>query len=88
MVADLTLVVIGSVLAGFATAGMTGVVAIRMIGVICGYIGLPFAALAVLFIAIDPLSDTMRTAVNVAAANAFAALGCRDEHATAQPGTA
>jgi Na+/H+-dicarboxylate symporter len=83
---DLTLVLIGSVLAGFAAAGMTGVVAIGMIGVICDYIGLPFAALAVLFIAIDPLSDTLRTAVNVASANAFAALGCRGERAISAPG--
>lgn len=70
-------IAIGAALTGFASSGMTGFVAISLTGIVCSYIGLPFTALLVLFVAIDPLTDTLRTAVNVASANAFAALACK-----------
>ena len=82
---DWMVVTIATVFAGFAAASLSGVVAIGLIGVICGYIGLPFGALSMLFVAIDSLSSTARTVVNVAASNAFAAVGCRDERATVPP---
>ena len=82
---ELGAIAIGATLTGFASSGMTGFVAISLTGIVCSYIGLPFTTLIVLFIAIDPLTDTFRTAVNVAGANAFAALASKGSQDEALP---
>lgn len=79
---EIAIVAVGAMLAGFASAGMSGIVTISLTGVVCGHIGLPFEAVFVLFIAIDPICDMFRTTVLVAGNNAFAALACGRAQAT------
>lgn len=79
---EIAIVAVGAMLAGFASAGMSGIVTISLTGVVCGHIGLPFEAVFVLFIAIDPICDMFRTTVLVAGNNAFAALACGREQST------
>lgn len=74
--AEIGLVLIGSLLAGVASSGMSGFVTLSLTGLVCDYIGLPFEAAMALFLAIDPLCDMLRTAVLVAGNNAFAAFVC------------
>lgn len=73
---EMGMIAIGAILAGFASAGMSGLITISLIGVVCSYIGLPFEAVLVLFATIDPVCDIFRTIVLVATNNAFAALAC------------
>ncbi|MFK8253803.1 dicarboxylate/amino acid:cation symporter [Ancylobacter terrae] len=58
---DLVLLGFSAVLLGLTTAGMSGVVVLSQMSVLCGYFGLPFEAAFVLFIAVDAVSDTFRT---------------------------
>lgn len=74
---EITVVLIGAILAGFASSGMNGFITISLTGLVCAYIGLPFEAALALFVAIDPLCDMLRTLVLVATNNAFAALACK-----------
>ena len=74
---EIAVVLIGAILAGFASSGMSGFMIISLTGIVCTYIGLPFEAALALFIAIDPVCDMLRTAVLVASNNAFAALACK-----------
>jgi Na+/H+-dicarboxylate symporter len=71
--AQLGLVAVAAMLAGFASTGMTGLVTISMTALVCNYLRLPFEAALALFMAVDPLCDMMRTAVLVAGNSAFAA---------------
>lgn len=59
--AEFALVGVASVLIGLTTAGMSGVVVLSQMAILCGYLGLPFEAAFALFLAVDSLSDTMRT---------------------------
>lgn len=79
---EIAIVAVGAMLAGFASAGMNGIVTISLTGVVCSHIGLPFEAMFVLFVAIDPICDMFRTMVLVAGNNAFAALACGHERTT------
>jgi Na+/H+-dicarboxylate symporter len=63
--ADVMLVMATSVLAGFASAGMTGLVTVSLVGMTCAYLGLPFEAAFILFLAVDPICDMLRTLVLV-----------------------
>ena len=62
---ELALVVVIAAMAGFATAGMTGVVTVSLVGTICAYLGLPFEAVFILFVAVDPICTMFRTSLNV-----------------------
>ncbi|MCY0386973.1 cation:dicarboxylase symporter family transporter [Robbsia sp. Bb-Pol-6] len=62
---ELLTVVLASVLAGFASAGMTGLVTVSLVGMTCTYLHLPFEAAFVLFLAVDPICDILRTLVLV-----------------------
>ena len=64
----------GSILIGFASAGSTGVVALSLTSLLCGYLRLPFEGALALFIAVDPVCDMLRTTVGVIGNNAFAAV--------------
>ena len=44
-----------------ATSGVTGILTLTMLGIVLDPLGLPLEAVLVLFIAIDPLIDPMRT---------------------------
>jgi proton glutamate symport protein len=54
------LVVFGSVLAGTATAGSSGVSLLTMLGIVSGPLGLPLDAVLILFIVIDPVIAPFR----------------------------
>ncbi len=62
---EIGIVLTSSVLAGFASAGMTGLVTVSLIGMTCTYLGLPFEAAFILFLAVDPVCDMLRTLVLV-----------------------
>ncbi len=58
---SLMLIVVGSLLAGTATAGASGLLTLPMISLILDPIGLPVESILVVFMAIDSLIDPMRT---------------------------
>jgi Na+/H+-dicarboxylate symporter len=74
--AELAIVLSASILAGFASAGMTGLLTVSLVGLTCGYLGLPFEAVFILFLAVDPLCDMLRTLVLVIGNNAAVTLIC------------
>lgn len=59
------LVVLGSVLAGMATAGATGIISLAMLALVLETLGLPLDAVLVLLIVVDPLTAPLRSATNV-----------------------
>ncbi|WP_170149636.1 dicarboxylate/amino acid:cation symporter [Rhodoplanes roseus] len=58
---DLVFLAVVSVLLGLTTAGMSGITVLTQVGIVCGYLGLPFEAAFVLFVAVDAVTDTLRT---------------------------
>ena len=64
-VAGLVVVLFGSILAGLASAGTTGILTVATVAVVCDLLKLPSEAVLVLFIAVDPLMDMIRTASHV-----------------------
>jgi Na+/H+-dicarboxylate symporter len=44
---------------------MTGLVTVSLIGMTCVYLSLPFEAAFILFLAVDPLCDMLRTLILV-----------------------
>jgi Na+/H+-dicarboxylate symporter len=75
-VVEVATVLLVSVLAGFASAGMTGLVTVSLIGITCAYLGLPFEAAFILFLAIDPLCDMLRTLILVIGNSAAVSVIC------------
>ena len=71
---ELAVVMSASILAGFASAGMTGLLTVSLVGLTCSYLGLPFEAAFILFVAVDPICDMLRTLVNVIGNSAAVAL--------------
>ena len=65
------IVAIGSVFAGMATAGSSGILTLAMIGIVLGPLGLPVEAVLIVMMAVDAVIDPMRTFlivyVNIAA---------------------
>jgi len=83
-VLELFVIAVGAVLTGFASSGMTGIATISLTGIVCPFIGLPFTSLFVLFIAIDPLCDTIRSVVTIVGTNAFSVIACRQTNKIAE----
>lgn len=75
-VGEVMLVLAASTLAGFASAGMSGLVTVSLTGMACSYLGLPFEAAFILFVAVDPLCDMLRTLVIVIGNTAAVSLIC------------
>jgi len=73
---EIGIVLTSSVLAGFASAGMTGLVTVSLIGMTCTYLGLPFEAAFILFLVVDPVCDMLRTLVLVIGNTAAVAVVC------------
>lgn len=73
---DLIVVMLFSVLSGFASTGMAGILTITMIGNACSYLGLPFEAAFILFVAVDPICAMGRTAVTVIGSCAAVSMVC------------
>jgi proton glutamate symport protein len=61
----LVVVLFGSILAGLASAGTTGILTVATVAVVCDLLRLPSEAVLVLLIAVDPLMDMIRTASHV-----------------------
>ncbi|RKF46711.1 dicarboxylate/amino acid:cation symporter [Paraburkholderia fungorum] len=75
-VVEVCTVLFASVLAGFASAGMTGLVTVSLIGMTCVYLSLPFEAAFILFLAVDPLCDMLRTLILVIGNTAAVSVIC------------
>ena len=75
----LLVVLFGSVLAGLASAGTTGILTVATVAVVCDLLKLPSEAVLVLLIAVDPLMDMIRTASHVQGNVAVAAFVCELE---------
>lgn len=73
---ELALLVAVATLTGFATAGMTGLVTVSLMGTVCAYLSLPFEAAFVLFISVDPVCAMARTALTIMADCAAVSLIC------------
>jgi len=73
---EVLVVLASSVLAGFASAGMTGLLTVSLVGVTSSYLGLPFEAAFVLFLAVDPVCDMLRTLVLVIGNSAAITVVC------------
>ena len=77
---ELILVGLACFLAGMASAGASGIVALSMVSIACGFLGLPFEAALILFIAVDVISDVLRTVLLVVGNMAISALVCPKKH--------
>jgi Na+/H+-dicarboxylate symporter len=82
-VAGLLVVLFGSILAGLASAGTTGILTVATVAVVCDLLKLPSEAVLVLLIAVDPLMDMIRTASHVHGNVAVTAFVCGKEHGQA-----
>lgn len=82
---DVMLVFSVSILVGIASTGMNSIVSVAQTGLVCSYLGLPFEAAFVLFVAVDPLSDMLRTAISVVGINAVTALICTKPDVVREP---
>jgi proton glutamate symport protein len=59
--ASLAIVIIGSVFAGIATAGSSGILTLSMISIVLAPLGLPVETVLIVMIAVDTVIDPMRT---------------------------
>jgi proton glutamate symport protein len=59
--AGLAIVIIGSVFAGIATAGSSGILTLSMISIVLAPLGLPVETILIVMIAVDTVIDPMRT---------------------------
>ena len=78
-VTGLLVVLFGSILAGLASAGTTGILTVATVAVVCDLLKLPSEAVLVLLIAVDPLMDMIRTASHVHGNVAVTAFVCDKE---------
>jgi Na+/H+-dicarboxylate symporter len=70
----LAMIVAGSVLLGFASTGLSGVLVVSSAGMLCGTLGVPFEGALALFMAVDPVCDILRTVVGVVGNDGFTAV--------------
>jgi len=83
-VTGLLVILFGSILAGLASAGTTGILTVATVAVVCDLLRLPSEAVLVLFIAVDPLMDMIRTASHVHGNVAVTAYVCDNERNVSQ----
>lgn len=60
-VAGFAIVILGSVFAGVATAGSSGILTLAMMSIVLESLGLPVEAVLIVFMAVDAVIDPMRT---------------------------
>lgn len=72
--ADYGLVLFSSLIAGLSSTGMNGIITISQTTIVCSLLSLPFEAAFVLFVAVEPICDTLRTVLLVISINALVAL--------------
>ena len=78
-VSGLLVILFGSILAGLASAGTTGILTVATVAIVCDLLRLPTEAVLVLFIAVDPLMEMIRTASHVHGNVAVTAYVCDNE---------
>lgn len=71
---DYLVILLASMIAGFASTGMNGIVTISQTTIVCSLLGLPFEAAFILFVAVEPICDTLRTVLLVISINTLVAL--------------
>jgi Na+/H+-dicarboxylate symporter len=79
-VTGLIIILFGSILAGLASAGTTGILTVATVAIVCDLLQLPSEAVLILLIAVDPLMDMIRTASHVHGNIAVSAFVCGKEH--------
>jgi proton glutamate symport protein len=62
---SLVIMLVGSIFAGIATAGTSGILTLTMLSIVVEPLGLPLDAVLVLFIVVDPILDPFRTLCTV-----------------------
>ena len=78
---------VGAFVAGMASAGSSGIVTIGFGALTCSYVGLPFDAAFVLFVAVDRVCEMPRTLFNVMSSCLVTAYVCpRPDSAVPAPG--
>ena len=60
-IGSILIIVVGSIFAGMATSGVTGILTLTMLGIVLEPLQLPLEAVLLLFAAIDPVMDPFRT---------------------------
>jgi Na+/H+-dicarboxylate symporter len=75
-IGGLVIVLFGSMLAGLASAGTTGVLTVATVAIVCDLLKLPHEAVIVLLIAVDPVMDMIRTVSHVYCNMAVASFVC------------
>jgi Na+/H+-dicarboxylate symporter len=78
-ISGLIVVLFGSMLAGLASAGTTGVLTVATVAIVCDLLKLPHEAAIVLLIAVDPIMDMIRTASHVYGNVAVSSFVCSKE---------
>lgn len=73
------IILLGAIVGGLTTSGATGVVTLSMMNIVLEPLGLPFGAVLVLFIAVDPIIDPLRTLLIVYVNSAATALIAKRE---------
>jgi Na+/H+-dicarboxylate symporter len=73
---ELGVIAVVSIMSGFASIGMSGIMTISLVGTICSYIRLPFEAAFILLVAVDSICAMARTAVTVISSCASVAMIC------------
>ena len=74
--AEIGIVIVLSVMTGFASIGMSGLASVAIMSTTCSYLGLPFEAAFILLISVDPICSMARTAVTVACSCAAVTIIC------------
>jgi Na+/H+-dicarboxylate symporter len=64
---ELTIIFVGSILAGLASSSTPSIIGLSMIAMILDPLGLPSGVAIILLVAIDPVIDPIITALNVQA---------------------
>lgn len=70
------LLTLGAFVGGLASAGSSGIVTLGFGAITCAYVGLPFEAAFVLFVAVDRICEIPRTLFNVMSSCLLTALVC------------
>ena len=83
--ADIGILIAVSVMSGFASIGMSGVLTVAIMSTACSYLGLPFEAAFILLVSVDPICSMARTAVTVLTGCAAVTLICPKPDQTAAP---
>ncbi|MDX8516710.1 dicarboxylate/amino acid:cation symporter [Mesorhizobium dulcispinae] len=84
-VPDLLLVGVVSALLALTTSGMTGLLILSQMSIVCGYLKLPFEAAFALFVAVDAAVDTFMTLSSVCTVAASTAMIAPSHREAAQP---